>query len=77
LSFLFGRRILGKIYLLIKENDIWRLRLGDELYKPCNEPDIMTVIQAGSLRWLGGLNAMQEQDLSSKLRSTNQRALGE
>jgi hypothetical protein len=77
LPFLFGRRILGKMYLLIEGNGIWRSRVDVELYKLCYESDIMTVIQAGSLRWLGGLSAMQEQDRSRKLRSTNQRALGE
>ena len=34
----------------------------EELHKPRNEPDIVTVIQAGSLRWLESLGAMQEQD---------------
>jgi len=67
LSFLFRRRMLSKIYLLIKGNGIWSSRVNDELYKPRNESDIVTVIRAGSLRCLGRLSAMQEQDPCRKL----------
>jgi hypothetical protein len=48
LSFLFGRRILSKIYLLIKENGIWKSKVNDEVYKPRNEPVVVTVIRTGS-----------------------------
>jgi len=33
-----------------------------ELHKPRKEPDIVMVSQAGGLRWLGRLSAMQEQN---------------
>jgi hypothetical protein len=40
------------------------LRYNRELY---NEPDIMKVIKSGTLRWLGHLFRMQEQNPSRKL----------
>jgi len=41
------------IDLIIKENGIWRSRVNDDVYEPHIEPAIVTVIQAGILRWLG------------------------
>ena len=65
--FLFGRRILHKIYLLIKENGIRRSRVNNYLYKPRNESDVVTVIKEGSMRWLRRLRATKEQDPNRKL----------
>jgi hypothetical protein len=43
---IFKRRILRRIYGPIKENGIWRPRYNHELYKLCNEPDIVEVTKA-------------------------------
>jgi hypothetical protein len=50
---IFERSTLRRIYCPMKENDTWRSRNNHEFYKLCNEPDIVKVIEAGRLRWLG------------------------
>jgi hypothetical protein len=39
------RKILSRIYGLLKENGIWKSRYNHELYKLYNEPDIVKVIK--------------------------------
>jgi hypothetical protein len=51
----------------MKGNGTWRSRYNHELYKWCNEPDIMKVIKVGRLRWLGQFFRMQEQNPWRKL----------
>jgi dissimilatory sulfite reductase (desulfoviridin) alpha/beta subunit len=41
---------------------IWRTRYNSELYKLCDEIDLVKVIKLGILRWLGHLFRMQELD---------------
>jgi hypothetical protein len=55
------------IYSPIKENCIWRSRCNHKLYKLYNEPDILKVISAGRLIWLGQPFRKQEQNPSKKL----------
>jgi hypothetical protein len=61
------RRILRRIYGLINEGGIWRIRYNNELYKLYNEPHIDRVIKIGRLRWLGHLFIMQDLDPCRKL----------
>jgi hypothetical protein len=51
----------------IKENCTWTSRYNHKLYKLYNEPDTVTVIKAGRLRWLGQLFRIQEQNPCRKL----------
>jgi hypothetical protein len=60
---IFERRIIRRIYGEIKENGVWRARCNRELYKSCNEPDVVKVIRVGRLRWLRQLFRMQELTL--------------
>jgi hypothetical protein len=64
---IFERKILRRIYGLIKENDIWRSRYNRELYKLYNKRDIRKVIREGQLSWLEHLFRMQEQNPCRKL----------
>jgi hypothetical protein len=61
------RRILRRIYGPINEGGICRIRYNNELYKLYSEPDTVTVIKIGRLRWLGHLFRMQELDPCRKL----------
>jgi hypothetical protein len=42
------REILGPV----KENGVWRIRNSQELLDLCREPDIISEIRKGRLRWL-------------------------
>jgi hypothetical protein len=50
---IFERKILRKIYGPTNDNLVWRIRYNQELYGLCNEPDIIKMVEAARLRWLG------------------------
>jgi len=52
------RRILRMIYGPINNNATWKTRYNNELYTFYNEPDIVKVVKAGRMRWLGHLFRM-------------------
>jgi hypothetical protein len=63
MSQIFERTMFRRIYGPIKESGIWKSRYNNhELYKLYNEPNIVTVIKVGRLRWLGCLFRMHEQN---------------
>jgi hypothetical protein len=64
---IFKRRILRKIYSLISEGGVQRIRHNNELCKLYNELDIVRVIKIGRLRWLGHHFRMQEVGPCRKL----------
>ena len=47
----FYRKILYRIIGQIQENDQWRKRYNNELYKIHGEPAVMNIIKASRLRW--------------------------
>jgi hypothetical protein len=49
------RTILRKIYGPTNDNGVWRIRYNQELYGLYNEPDIIKMVKAARLRWLGHL----------------------
>lgn len=49
----FERKVLRHIYKGIQENGMWRRRYNFELYKAFDEPDVVTFIKKGRLRWMG------------------------
>jgi hypothetical protein len=50
---IFERKILRKIYGPTNDNGVWRIRYNQELYGLYNEPDIIKIVKAARLRWLG------------------------
>jgi hypothetical protein len=50
------------IYGSFNDIGIWKTRYNSELYKLCDELDIVKVIKLGILKWLGYLFRMQELD---------------
>jgi ribosomal protein S13 len=49
----FERKILRKIFGAVRENGIWRIRYNHELQLKYREPNIIKVIKASQIRWLG------------------------
>jgi hypothetical protein len=64
------RKILRKIYGPISENGNWRSRYNYELYQPYEDSEIIKVIKAGRLRWLGHLYRANETDPCRKVTVT-------
>ncbi|CAG9830437.1 unnamed protein product [Diabrotica balteata] len=58
----FERKILRHIYKGVKETDIWRRRYNFELCTAYNEPEIVTSINIGRLRWMGHIEQMLETE---------------
>jgi len=46
---IFERRILRMIYFPIKDNGIWRTRYNSELYRLCDELEVVQMIKIGIL----------------------------
>ena len=55
---IFERKIMRKIYGLIQEGDIWRIR-HNELNRLINGEDIVKFIKAQMIRWLGHVKRME------------------
>jgi len=68
-------RILRMIYFPVKDSRIWRTRYNIELYRLCDELEVVKVIKIGILRWLIHLFRMQELFLTESLFFLNQKTL--
>jgi hypothetical protein len=67
---LFERKIPRKTYGPINENGNWRSRYNHELYRLYEDSEIIKVIKAGRLRWLGHLYRANETDPCRKVTFT-------
>ena len=56
----FERKILRRIYEPICEGVTWKSRYNDELYRLCDEKDLVTTIRITRLRWAGRTVRMQD-----------------
>jgi hypothetical protein len=56
---IFERKILRRIYRLVREGDIWRIRNNEELNRSINREDIVKFIKAQRIGWLGHANRME------------------
>jgi hypothetical protein len=50
---IFERKILRKIYGPVQEGDTWRIRNNVELNRSIKGEDIVKLIKAQRIRWLG------------------------
>ena len=64
---IFERKILRKIYGLIKEGDIWKTRNNEELNRSINGDDIVKFIKDQRIRWLGRVKRMEEGAMPRKM----------
>ena len=46
---------------------IWRVKYNSELYDLYNEPDIIKVVKAERMRWLGHLCRMEEGNICKRV----------
>jgi len=51
---------LRKIYGRVKENELWRIRLNDELEAIIKGENIVRFIKCQIIRWLGHIERMQD-----------------
>jgi hypothetical protein len=66
---IFERKILRKIYGPTNDNGVWRIRYNQKLYG-LYEPDIIKIVKAAKLRWLGQLYRTEELNPCKKLTSS-------
>jgi hypothetical protein len=64
---IFERKILWKIYGLIQEGDIWRIRNNEELNRSINGEDIVKFIKSQRIKWLGYVKRMEEGTMPRKM----------
>jgi len=62
----FDRKILRKIYGLVKENELWRIRRNDELEAIIKGKNIVRFIKCQRMRWLGHIQRMQDTAIPEK-----------
>jgi hypothetical protein len=56
---IFERKILRKIYGPVQEGDTWRIRYKEELNRFIKGEDIVKLIKAQRIRWLGHVERME------------------
>jgi hypothetical protein len=63
----WGSKILRRIFGPAKENGVWKIRTNQELMALYREPDIISGIIKGRLRWLGQVERMPEVRTTNKV----------
>jgi hypothetical protein len=61
------RRILGPV----KENDAWRIRYNNELYKQFYEPSLSNIIKLKRLQWAGHVQRMEGKRIPKRILESN------
>ena len=67
----FERKVLRRIYGPTYDKGAWRVKYNNELYQLYGEPDIIKVVKAARLRWLGHLWRTEENYPCRKLTFNN------
>ena len=62
----FERKILRKIYGLVKENELWRIRQNDKLEATIEGENIVRFIKCKKIRWFGHVERMQDTAITKK-----------
>ena len=64
---IFEMKILCKIYGLIQEGDIWKMRDNEEFNRSINGKDIVKFIKAQRIKWLGHVKRMEVGAMPRKM----------
>jgi hypothetical protein len=67
----FERRILSRIFGPTKENQIWRIKTDEELYKLIKHKNIVNHIKAQRLSWFGHVQRMPDTRTVKKVFTWN------
>lgn len=67
----FEKKVLRKVYGPVNEEGTWRIRYNTELYNLYNDANIIKVIKANRLRWLGHLYRMDDDSPCKKVTLTD------
>jgi hypothetical protein len=65
----FLKKILKKICSSINDNGTWHIRYNHKLYQLYEELEIVNMVKAGRLRWLGHLS--RSKDMYEPLQEVN------
>ena len=63
----YERKILRKIYGPVKGNELWRIRLNDELEATIKGENIVRFIKCQRIRWLGHMERMLNTAIPKKM----------
>ena len=63
----FERKILRRIFVLTKENQIWRVKTNEELDKLIKHKNIINYIKAQRLSWFGHVQRMRDTRTVKKI----------
>ena len=63
----FERKILRRIFGLTKENQIWRIKIKEELDKLIKHKNIVNYIKAQRLSWFGHVQRMPDTRTVKKI----------
>jgi hypothetical protein len=64
---IFERKILRRIYGPVQVGDIWRIRNNEEFNGSINGEDIVKLIKAQRIRWLGHVKRMEVGAMPRKM----------
>jgi hypothetical protein len=64
---IFERKIIRKIYGPIKMNEEWKIRINEEIENILENENIVRLIKAQRLRWLGHVVRMGEDRLTKRI----------
>jgi len=63
----FERKILRRIYVPVKEKELWRIRRKNELEAIIKGENIVRFIKGQKIRWLGHIERMQDTAIPKKM----------
>jgi hypothetical protein len=67
----FERKVLRRILGPMKENDAWRIRYNNELYKQFDKPSISNIIKLKRLQWAGHVQRMEGKRILKRILKSN------
>jgi hypothetical protein len=64
---MFERKIIRRIYGLVMENNVWRMRYNEELNTLLKVEDIVRFIKSQRIRWLGHVERMEDNAVPKRM----------
>jgi hypothetical protein len=67
----FERKVLRRMLGPMKENNTWRIRYNNELYKQFDEPSVSNIIKLKRLQWAGNAQRMDGKRIPKRILESN------